>query len=98
LMKIENVKASLDHEQIRQFLRRILKDEMIASMPLDIQPKAMDYIEGMMNRFNNPFIEHKLTDISLNSFSKFQTRLLPSLTAYIEKYDALPKRLTFMLA
>lgn len=98
LMRIENVKDSLENLYIQQFLTQVLKDEIIVAMPLEIQSKAIEYIEEMFNRFNNPFIEHKLIDISLNSFSKFQTRIWPSLVAYMEKYNTVPKRLAFIFA
>ena len=52
----------------------------------------------MGERFNNPFIDHALLSIALNSTSKWKARCLPSLKGYVEKFGKLPRRLAFSLA
>ena len=52
----------------------------------------------MQDRFNNPFINHELMSISLNSTSKWKARNMPSFLAYIEEQKQLPKCLTMSLA
>jgi len=52
----------------------------------------------VLDRFKNPFIHHYLMSISLNSMSKFKTRVLPSILQYHKIYNSLPKRLVFSLA
>lgn len=52
----------------------------------------------MEERFANPYIDHRLLDIALNSVSKWRARVLPSVTAYLEKTGRLPVRLTFSFA
>ena len=51
-----------------------------------------------MSRFANPYIKHFLMSIALNCISKFQTRNLPALIDYVEKYNSLPKRMVFSLS
>ena len=51
-----------------------------------------------MERFQNPFIRHELMSIALNSISKYQVRVLPSVLTYIEKTGKLPDRLLYSLA
>ena len=48
--------------------------------------------------FNNPFINHELMSISLNSTSKWKARNMPSFLAYIDEQKKLPKCLTMSLA
>jgi tagaturonate reductase len=55
----------------------------------------IDYAENVLLRFENPFIRHKLADISLNSVSKFKVRVLPSILAYRDKFGYYPKKLMF---
>ncbi|NCB29021.1 MAG: hypothetical protein EOM63_04585, partial [Clostridia bacterium] len=50
------------------------------------------------DRFRNPYIKHKLLDISLNSCSKWCARVLPSLQGYVSAKGSLPPALTFSLA
>ncbi len=44
----------------------------------------------MEDRFNNPFVNHELMSISLNSTSKWRARNMPSFLEYIEKNGKLP--------
>ena len=57
-----------------------------------------DFADSVLERFNNPFIDHKLLDISLNSVSKFKARCLDTIIDYSHSNNALPKVLTFSLA
>ena len=50
------------------------------------------------NDLKNPFIEHNLLSISLNSVSKWKVRVLPSLLENLSLMDSLPEVLTFSLA
>ncbi|MFR5875981.1 MAG: hypothetical protein ACLUFN_05780 [Eubacterium sp.] len=56
------------------------------------------FANRVLERFNNPFIDHKLLDISLNSVSKFKARCLGSIFDYISINNRLPQILTFSLA
>jgi len=52
----------------------------------------------VQDRFNNPFVNHELMSISLNSTSKWKARNLPSLLGYIEENGGkLPPCLTLSL-
>ena len=46
----------------------------------------------------NPFAHHKLEAISLNSVSKFSTRLLPVFKKYIEEKNQVPPLISVSLA
>ena len=52
----------------------------------------------VLERFNNPFVDHQVTSIMLNSFPKFQARDLPGVKTYLERKGELPKGLVFGLA
>ncbi len=52
----------------------------------------------MEDRFNNPFVNHELMSISLNSTSKWQARNMPSFLEYIERERQLPTCLTMSFA
>jgi tagaturonate reductase len=62
----------------------------------------MDELEKFANdvleRFDNPFVDHQVTSIMLNSFPKFQARDLPGVKTYLERKGELPKGLVFGLA
>ena len=56
------------------------------------------YGAAVLERFANPYIRHLLLSISLNSVSKFKTRVLLSLLEYQKRQGTLPEVLTFSLA
>lgn len=56
-----------------------------------------DYANSVLERFSNPFIDHKLLDISLNSISKFKSRCLPTIKDYVRINGECPAVLTFSL-
>ena len=69
---------------------------------MPILPLPKEDVEGfaaaVQDRFNNPFINHELLSISLNSTSKWRARNMPSFLEYIEKYGKLPTCLTMSFA
>ena len=42
-------------------------------------------VHKQVTRFKNPYLKHQLSAIALNSISKWKTRCLPSLIAYLER-------------
>ena len=52
----------------------------------------------MQDRFNNPFVNHELMSISLNSTAKWRARNMPSFLEYIEANGKLPACLTTSFA
>ena len=52
----------------------------------------------MQDRFNNPFVNHELMSISLNSTSKWRARNMPTFLDYVEQVGKLPPCLTTSFA
>ena len=66
---------------------------------IDLPQDELDsFASAVLERFNNPFIDHKLLDISLNSVSKFKARCLDTLLDFVKINNQLPKILVFSLA
>ena len=57
-----------------------------------------DFAAAVQDRFNNPFVNHELMSISLNSTSKWRARNMPSFLEYVELKKALPPCLTASFA
>ncbi|MGI6299317.1 MAG: tagaturonate reductase [Saccharofermentanales bacterium] len=91
------VRDCLEDDIIRDYLTNCMFDEIIPTLDL---PKAElhAFAKAVIDRFRNPFIDHQLLSIALNSTSKWQTRILPSLLEYHGCYGKLPQRLVFSLA
>jgi len=91
------VRECMQDEVIKKYMNRMLKDEVIPTLPLD-KTDCMQFASAVEDRFNNPFVDHALLSISLNSTSKWKVRNLPSLLEYVEKNQQLPQCLTMSFA
>ena len=66
---------------------------------LDLPMDELEKFAGdVLERFDNPYVDHQVTSIMLNSFPKFQARDLPGVKTYLERKGELPKGLVFGLA
>ncbi len=97
LCGLDTVKDAVEHPLINAFVRNAIFDEVIPALPLPADD-LRSFAEEVFRRFRNPFVEHKLLDISLNSVAKFKARLLPQLLSYSETHGDAPLRLSFALA
>ncbi|WP_308588892.1 tagaturonate reductase [uncultured Oscillibacter sp.] len=93
----DTVSASMDSPAIVRFRDRLIYEEIIPTIDL---PKAdlLAFAATVIRRYDNPYIEAKLLSISLNTISKWKTRVLPSLKTYLKQTGALPRCLSFSLA
>lgn len=80
-----------------KYLDKLLFEEVIATLDLPLE-ELKNFANAVKARFANPYIKHRLLDISLNSCSKFTARCLPSLTEYYRRKGTLPQVLSFSLA
>ncbi|MBR3307205.1 MAG: tagaturonate reductase [Lachnospiraceae bacterium] len=91
------VRDCMHNETIKGFMNKMLFEEVIPVLPLD-KKDCDDFAAAVTDRFNNPFVNHELMSISLNSTSKWKARNMPSFLEYIEKFGKLPAALTMSLA
>lgn len=91
------VRELLEDPITNAFLRQTVEKEIVPYVPLD-REVVTSFAEAVFERFANPFIDHRLLDISLNSVSKWKTRVLPTLRDYAKNTGTLPKNLTFSFA
>lgn len=80
-----------------KFIRSIVRNEIAPQVNLPID-EVLAFADSVFERFENPFIDHALLSISLNSVSKWRARVLPSFKDYVKNEGELPKLITFSLA
>jgi len=90
--EVETVGEFMKGEKFLKYLNQIIYNEIIPTMDLP-EEELRDFADDVIERFKNPYIEHKLVDISLNSISKFKVRVLPSILDYFDKKGKLPEGL-----
>jgi tagaturonate reductase len=97
LYGLETVQNCMDEQIIAQYIRKGIFEEIIPTLDLP-SDELEEYGAAILERFSNPYIKHFLLSISLNSVSKFKTRVLPSLLEYSKRKKELPELLSFSLA
>ena len=91
------VRDCMHDDVILAYMNKMLNEEVIPTLPLD-RNDLNAFAAAVQDRFNNPFVNHELMSISLNSTSKWRARNMPSFLAYVEENGKLPACLTMSLA
>ena len=91
------VRDCMHDDTVLGYMNKMLFDEILPILPLS-KEDVESFAAAVQDRFNNPFINHELMSISLNSTSKWRARNMPSFLEYIEKYGKLPQCLTMSFA
>lgn len=92
------VRDCMKDDVIRGFMNKALYDEIIPVLTGLDRKDLEDFAAAVTDRFSNPFIDHELLSISLNSASKWKARVMPTVLEYYEQKKSLPKVLTFSFA
>lgn len=82
---------------IRGFMNKTIYDEIIPTLDLP-KEDLTDFAAAVSERFANPYIDHALLAISLNSTAKWKARVMPSLLEYKKRTSKLPACITFSFA
>lgn len=83
----------LTDEKLLRFFNDSLNNEILPFVSDDIK-MTESYAKSVKDRFLNPFLNHLLESIALNSVSKWKARNLPSFSDYYEKTGTIPENLT----
>ena len=90
---------AMNDEVLKDFVLKTLEEEIIPFVSKTVPVEettafAMDVDE----RFFNPFLNHQLSAITLNSVGKWKARNLPSFHDYYNKHGKIPHNMTIGLA
>ena len=97
LSGVNIVRDACNHEVIGKYIHKVQFEELMQT--LDLPMDELEKFAGdVLERFDNPFVDHQVTSIMLNSFPKFQARDLPGVKTFLERKGELPKGLVFGLA
>lgn len=97
LSGINIVRDACNHPIVGKYIHKVQFDELMQTLNLPMD-ELQKFGSDVLERFNNPYVDHQVTSIMLNSFPKFQTRDLPGLKTYLERKGELPKGIVLGLA
>ena len=91
------VRECMRDDIVRPFIDACIYKEIVPTVNLP-REDVIKFADSVCERFDNPFIDHALISICLNSVSKWRARVLPSLIDYKKIYGKLPACLTMSFA
>jgi tagaturonate reductase len=91
---LTSVFQAINDIEIREELNQLLGNEVVPILEaMNLQEDIQGYLNSVFERFSNPFLEHKLSDIAQNHAQKIERRVLPVFEkgSLLLPYQTLPK-------
>ncbi len=93
---IATVRDAMNTPALATLLHRLVQNEI--APVLDV-PDATEFAEDVLQRFRNPYVQHRLLDIAMQGTLKFRVRLVPVLRRHSQMApEAVPPVLTLAFA
>lgn len=87
------VDGCMKDSRLRAFLLDTLDREIVPFVSQDVEA-TREFAASVLDRFENPYLNHQLTSILLNSISKWRARDLPSFRDFYKAHGRIPENLT----
>ena len=99
LAQMETVKMAMMDPGISVFIQRIM-DEIAAAIDSDMirYTEASSFASQVLDRFRNPFLDHKWISIAMNYTTKMKARNIPLLLRHYSKTDKTPEHMALGFA
>ena len=97
LSGINIVRDACKDEVVGKYIRKVMYGELMQTLSLP-EDELNAFAASVLERFENPFVDHQVTSIMLNAFPKFATRDLPSVKVYLARKGELPYGIVLGLA
>ncbi len=92
ILGAQTVYDAMTSEKLHKFFKDSL-EEIIPFVSND-EKATRAFADAVEERFFNPYLNHQLWSIALNSISKWRARVLPTFKDYYEKYGKIAPNLT----
>lgn len=92
----ETVREAFTDPQLRRYIETMVSEEVLPTIDED-DAELRQFAASILERFDNPYLKHRLADIELNSIAKWKSRNLPVLRDCWESGKEAPKT-AFILA
>jgi tagaturonate reductase len=92
----ETVRHAVLDPAIRAWLERLLFGEIVPTLE-GRTDRPDEFARQCLERFANPFLDHRLADIALAHDAKLRSRLLPSCREFQTRFQRMPDLLAEVL-
>ncbi len=97
LSRVATVREAAEHPLLGALLGRILTDEIVPGTDLPAD-QALAFARDVVDRFRNPWLEHRWEVIATNQTPKLRERVLPSVAGFAARCGRVPPGLTLACA
>ena len=92
LSGLETVYDCMEDEVLSAFIQQVIREEIVPSLEIDAT-MAQEFAEDVLDRFRNPFLNHRLISITLQYTSKMNMRNGLTFRRYYDKFGKVPERM-----
>ena len=97
LSGLGTVGEALNDELLAGYVETLMFREIVPALDLP-EDELESFARDVLQRFRNPYIKHQLISISLNSMTKFATRILPQLLRRVKDTGQVPVLMSMAFA
>lgn len=97
LSGVTTVREATVHPTLGAFLQRMLFDEIVPGSGLPVD-HAREFARIVLDRFRNPWLEHRWDVIATNQTPKLRVRVLPSVLGFLASCHRVPSCLALACA
>ncbi|HEX8329993.1 MAG TPA: tagaturonate reductase [Hymenobacter sp.] len=91
LMGCTTVREGLENENLARFIHNLMLADLLPGIPLTVDEKVgQRFGMQVLDRFRNPFLEHRWLAIAMQGTAKMQMRNVPTLLHYYQQHKAIP--------
>ncbi len=91
------VREAVNDPELGTWLERLLFEEIVPTLVGRVEA-AEEFARQTLDRFRNPFLDHKFADIALHHASKIQVRLVSTRDEFAAKFGHPPELLSRVIA
>lgn len=93
------VMQAMENPAFNAFLSALMETEIAPAIPYALAPQeALNFSRLVLDRFRNPYIEHKWLSITPNYTAKLQSRVIPAFLQYFKIFETAPPYMSYGLA
>ena len=91
LVGCTTVREALDNEDLARFIHNLMLADLLPGIPYAVDEKVgQRFGMQVLDRFRNPFLEHRWLAIAMQGTAKMQMRNVPTLLHYYQQHQAVP--------
>jgi len=91
LAGFETVRQAMSNENMARFIHNLMLADLLPGIPYAVDEKVgQRFGMQVLDRFRNPFLEHRWLSIAMQGTAKMQMRNVPTLLHYYQQHNAVP--------